>query len=103
MRIFEKKRNCLFALEKHHPPFLFTAVCKKTLCFLLLARKEQVLFIKKIRAPPFLYRKIQKQSREMYIFHKKPLRTACVYADTIPMAAIIAELAATVNANLFII
>lgn len=89
--------------KKHHPPFLFTAVCKKTLCFLLLARKEQVLFIKKIRAPPFLYRKIQKQSREMYIFHKKPLRTACVYADTIPMAAIIAELAATVNANLFII
>ncbi len=39
----------------------------------------------------------------MYIFHKKPLRTACVYADTIPMAAIIAELAATVNANLFTI
>lgn len=102
MRIFEKK-EIAFLPWKNTILLFIHAVCKKTLCFLLLARKEQVLFIKKIRAPPFLYRKIQKQSREMYIFHKKPLRTACVYADTIPMAAIIAELAATVNANLFII
>ena len=65
--------------------------------------KSHRLFLSKKYAPLRFDSQDTEQSREMYIFHKKPLRTACVYADTIPMAAIIAELAATVNANLFII